>query len=190
MKDRIQKIWKDPVWSAVIAAAIIAAGGTLLSLVKTWFNDSETYEESFKAVFCYKVNIWVAIAVIMVVLIIVGVIKKIKSNKHRIPVPPFVNEFTRWRYQNQIWTWRWQWSPTCNFYYVTDLNIECPVCREGVLTLEYMNYRCAKCNSEIPYEIMNTTNDTVAKQILEDARKKYDYCAKYIGRLPSGMMKS
>lgn len=46
MKDRIQKIWKDPVWSAVIAAAIIAAGGTLLSLVKTWFNDSGSVELS------------------------------------------------------------------------------------------------------------------------------------------------
>ena len=41
-------------------------------------------------------------------------------------MPPFVDGFTRWMYQNQIWKWRWEWSSTYKFYYVTDLNIECP----------------------------------------------------------------
>lgn len=142
MNERIKNIWKDPVLSKVIAAAIIAAAGVLYSLVKSWLNENVSLEEAFKTVFSFQVNLWLAIAVVIMVLIIVGVIKKIKANKQRVSVPPFVNDFTRGMYQNQVWKWRWVWSPTHKFYYVNDLNIECPNCHDGVLDLEYMNYRC------------------------------------------------
>lgn len=183
MKDCFQKIWKDPVWSKVISAAIIAALGGLWSLGQAWMSDTETVEESFKNVFSYKVNVWLAIAVVMTVLIIVGAINKIRVNKSRIPIPPFVNDFTRWRYQNQIWKWRWEWSPTNKFYYVTDLNIECPNCHDGVLDLEYMNYRCPKCNTSYEYAWIRGNPEGVKKQILEDARTRYSYCKNYIGKI-------
>lgn len=186
MKDRFQKIWKDPVWSKVIAAVIIAAAGAVYSLVKSWLNDSGSLEESFKTVFSYQVNIWLAIAVLMTVLIIAGIIKKIRGRKNQIPVPPFVDDFTRCMYQNQIWKWRWVWSPTYKFYYVTDLNIECPNCHEGVLDLEYMNYRCPKCNASYEFAWINGNPEGVKKQILEDARTRYNYCKEYIGEIKTG----
>ena len=73
---------------------------------------------------------------------------------------------------------------------MTDLEIECPSCHEGVLTLDYSFYRCAKCNVEIPYAHLNITNEAVAKQIYVDAMKRYDYCSQYIGKLPTGIVKA
>lgn len=185
MIEKIKSIWNDPVWSKVIAAAIIAAVGALFSLVKSWFNENVSFEEAFKTVFSYQVNLWLAITVVMMVLIIVGVIKKTEANKQRVPVPPFVNDFTRWMYQNQVWKWRWVWSPTNKFYYVTDLNIECPNCHEGVLDLESMNYRCPKCNVSYEFDWINGNPDGVKKQLLEDARTRYNYCKEYIGEIES-----
>lgn len=184
----IKKIWHDPVWSKVISGILLFVLGALFSLIKGWVSNTETIPEAFISVFTYEINIWFAVAITLIIMILSGVAKRIHNNRERIPQPPFVNDFTRWRYQNQIWTWRWKWSPTYKFYYITDLNIECPNCHEGLLTLEYNVYRCAKCNAEIPYVLLNTTNETVAKQILEDARKKYDYCAEYIGKLPVGAL--
>ena len=181
MKDWFKKIWIDPVWSKVIAAAIIAAVGVVFSLLKTLNNDSETLEESFKTVFSYKVNLWLAIVVMLVVLIIIGVIKKINASNQRIIVPPFVNEFIRGQYQNQMWKWRWEWNVLYNYYCVTDLNIECPNCHKGVLDLEFMSYRCPKCNSSFEFSWINGNPEGVKKQILEDARTQYCNYKKFIG---------
>jgi len=190
MKEWFQRIWKDPVWSKVIATAIIAVIGAVISLMKSWSNDSKSVEESFKAVFSYQVNLWLVVAVIMAVLIIVGAIKKTRESKQQIPKPPFVNDFTRWMYQNQIWKWRWEWSPTYNFYYVTDLNIECPNCHEGILDLEFMNYRCPKCNASYEFALINGNPEGVKKQILEDARTRYSYCKEYIGEIKKGFVRN
>lgn len=183
MNEKIKNIWKDPVWSKVIAAAIIAVAGALYSLVKSWLNENVSLEEAFKIVFSFQVNLWLAIAVVIMVLIIVGVIKKIKTNKQRVPVPPFVNDFTRGMYQNQVWKWRWVWSPTHKFYYVTDLNIECPNCHDGVLDLEHMNYRCPKCNASYEFAWINGNPEGVKKQILQDVRTQYGYCKEFIGEI-------
>ena len=188
MNDKLKSIWQDPVWSNVIASAIISIIFFVATVSWNWLGGGKTIQESLKIVLGYRVSLWIVLAVLIVVLIARGLIIRHNQNKQRIPEPPFVNDFTRWRYQDQIWKWRWEWSSTYKFYYVTDLNIECPVCHEGLLTLEYNIYRCANCNCEIPYNMLNTTNNTVAKQILEDARKKYDYCAEYIGKLPTGIM--
>lgn len=185
----IKRIWNDPVWSKVISAIIIAGLGVVYSLIRGWISDSETILVSLKKVFSYKANIWFVIGCLLIVMTIIGIIKKNLRKKDKIPQPPFVNDFTRWRYQNQIWTWRWKWSPTYHFYYITDLNIECPNCHDGLLTLEYSVYRCAKCNAEIPYALLNTNSNTVVKQILEDTRKNYNYCAEYIGKLPEGVLR-
>lgn len=190
MNDKLKSIWHDPVWSKVIATAIITILGFVVTVGWNWLGGGKTIQDSLKLVFEYKVNLWLVLAVLILILIVIGLIIRNKQNKNQAPITPFLTGFTEGFYQGQRWKWHWQWSPIYKFYYVTDLNIECPVCHKGLLTLEYMNYRCAKCNSEIPYEMLNTTNDTVAKQILEDARKQYDYCAEYIGKLPSGFVKA
>lgn len=190
MKDLFKRIWNDPVGSKVIASVIIFLLGLLCSFLKSLISDDTTFSDVVRQILGFKVELWLVVVCLMVLWIVSGVVSKIREGKKRIPEPPFVNGFVKGRYQNQIWRWRWEWSPTNRYYYVADLNIECPNCHQGLLTLEYMNYRCAKCNADIPYALLNTTNDTVANQILEDARHNYSYCAKFLGKMPVAINKS
>ena len=171
----------------MISGIILFAIGALYSLIKGWLSDSETIPEAFLSVFTYKINIWIAIAVAILFMISTGVLNRIRNKK--TPVPPFVKDFTWGVYQGQKWTWRWQWSRTNHFYYITDLSIVCPACKQGLLTLGYIDYKCGKCEADIPYNCLNTTNGAVENQILEDARKQYDYCKEYIGKLTPGIIK-
>lgn len=190
MKDLFKRIWNDPVCSKVIASVILFLLGLLCSFLKSLISDDATFGDVIRQILGFKIALWLVVVVLMVLWIVSGIISKIWDGKKRIPVPPFVNGFVKGLYQNQIWHWRWEWSPTYRYYYVADLSIECPNCHQGLLTLEYMNYRCAKCNADIPYALLNTTNDTVANQILEDARHNYSYCAAYLGKMPVEIKKS
>ena len=187
MKEWFKQIWNDPVGSKVIAAGIIAIISAVFPFIIKAIGITTNIEDAFKAVFTFKVNIWLAIAIVVVIMIIRGLIQRHKEKNQKVPVPPFVNDFVESYYQNLKWKWRWQWSPTYNFYYVVDLNIECPHCHQGVLNLGYMNYTCVKCNEEYDYSLIHGGPDSVENQIIQDAIEKYDYCQKYIGRLPDGV---
>lgn len=126
----------------------------------------------------------------MAVLIIVGAIKKIRADKQRIPRLPFVNDFTCGVYQGQKWKWRWEWSSAYKFYHVIDLNIVCPNCHDGILDLEYMIYRCPKCNTSFEFAWINGNPEGVKRQILEDARTRYSYCKEYIGEIKTSFVRS
>lgn len=184
MKDKLKAIWHDPVWSKVIAGVVLAILGAVYALLKAWASDTETIPDALVAVFGFKVNIWLAAAIVIILLIIVGLIKKNREKTNRKLVPPFVTSFTEGMYQGQRWRWRWQWSEKNNYYYVSELSIVCPVCHDGLLTLVYMNCKCGRCGADIPYSMLKTTSDAVAKQILVDARKDYAYCKEYLGVRP------
>lgn len=184
MKDTIKRIWNDPVWSKVIATVILAVFGALCSLVKAWLDEAVTISEAFKTIFSFKFNVWITGVIFFVVFVAKDLIKQNKEKQKAIPISPFVNGFVKGIYQNQTWKWRWQWSPNDKFYYVDDLNIECPRCHQGVLDLECMDYRCAKCNAYFPFESIKGNSEGVEKQILEDARQKYSNCQELIGRFP------
>lgn len=186
--DWIKKVWNDPVWSKVIAGVILAVGAAVYSVVKGWLSDTETISDVLQVVFTYKVNIWLALAAIILFLII----SVARSNKkdEDIPVPPFVKDFTENFYINHVWTWRWQWSTTEHFYYIEDLGIRCSNCKNGKMTEGQEGYMCAKCGGVVPYENLGIDPEVVLKQILADARDRYSYCAEYIGEIKSGYIKA
>ena len=194
MGNWLKRIWNDSVWSSVIASAIIAFAGFLFSLLKSLFLKDVQLGETLKEVFCFKANVWVVLLIVMSVVITISVIKSTvirkKEKAKEIPVPPFVNGFVEEFYQNLRWKWRWQWSKSNGFYYLTDLNLVCPNCKDGLLTVGYMNYRCGKCGADIPYGFMNADHDAVKNQILADARKRYSYCEEYIGEINSVYVKA
>jgi len=189
MKQWLKDIWHDPVWSKVIATAIITASGFVGSLLWSWLSKGKSLEETLNLVFGLQINIWLALAIVMFALIVRGVIQRRKHKQDRIPLPPFVKDFTKGLYQGQRWEWRWQWSKTYKFYYIADLSIVCPVCHDGLLTITYMDYKCGKCGADIPYNMLNANAEAVEKQILEDARRQYNYCAEYIGQMPQSIVR-
>lgn len=182
-------IWHDPVWSKVISWMIIAVLGFVATVGWNWLGGGKSMQKSLKLVFEYKVNIWLVLAILVLLLIVRGFIIRNKQNNNRVPNPPFVNDFTEGCYQGQRWKWRWQWTKTYKFYYIADLNIVCPVCHDGLLTITYMDYKCGKCGADIPYNMLNANAEAVEKQIMEDARRQYNYCAEYIGQMPQPIVK-
>lgn len=186
-----KKVWNDPVGSSVISGVILFVLGGLYSIVKGLLSNTEDIPQVSRAVFSYRVNIWLAIVIVIVMVVVVNLLRKRRTNKKRGPDLPFVNDFTMATFQNVIWTWQWKWSSTYGIYYVTDLSIECPICKKGVLSLDYYgSYRCAKCTANIPYDDINASEETVTKQILVDARNKYSSCKQYIGEMQAGMIKA
>lgn len=183
--DIIKKIWNDPVWSKVISGIILAVLGLLYSVIKGLLNGSDSIPDEMSTVFGYKVNIWLAIVVMLAIWAIFGYFSNRGNENVQVTEPPFVSGFIEGYYQNQRWRWRWQWSETKKYYYVSELSIVCPICHEGLLTLGYMDYKCGKCGAEIKYSMLNTTSDAVSKQILADARKNYDYCKDFVGPVPA-----
>lgn len=183
----LKKIWNDPVWSKVIAGVILAVGAAAYSVIKGWISDAETIPEVLQSVFAYKINIWVALVILILTLIISGVRRNMEVDK--IPEPPFVKGFTENLYMHRVWTWRWQWSKTWKFYYIDDLSIRCSNCKNGKMTEGEEGYMCARCGNIIPYEQLGTDPEVVLKQILADARERYSYYAEYIGEIISGFIK-
>lgn len=180
-KGLLYRIWNDPVWSKVIAGVFLAVLGFLISVLKGCLNESESIPDALKSVFSIKINIWVVGVIVLILLIIISLIRR---HDRRIPIPPFINEFISGVYQNQVWKWHWKWSPTYKYYYIEDLNFECPYCHEGIMTYDLLEYRCVKCNREMPNIIANISYDAVKAQIIEDAKDKYSSSIKYIGRNP------
>lgn len=187
MKEWLKKIWNDSVGSSLISAGIVAIISAVFPFIIKAIGITTSIEDAFKAVFTFKINIWLTIGIVIVIMIIRGLIQKQREKNKKAPVLPFVNDFVKGYYQNQIWKWSWQWNPNYKVYYIVDLNIECPNCKEGILNVEILGYRCAKCNFEYPSVYINVDANGVMRQILEDARNKYDYCKEYIGVMPSGV---
>lgn len=184
----LKKIWNDPVGSKVISGIILAMLGVAYSAVKAWLVGGKSVQENLAIVFGYKVNVWIALACLLIILAVTGIVKRKKEKKEKEkdpPLPPFVNDFTEGMYQGQRWKWRWQWSESNSFYYMEGLSIVCPACKEGLLSTVYMSYRCGKCGADIPYQMLNTNHKSVKKQILEDVRQKYSNFKEYIGELSS-----
>lgn len=184
MKNWLKKIWNDPVWSNVIAGVLLAMFAVAYSTIKVCLNGGESISDYLAIVFGYKVNIWITLSCLLLYLAVRGIVRR-KNDKKEPPRPQFVNEFTEGLYQGQRWKWRWQWSDSDSLYYLDGLSIVCPVCKEGLLSSNYTNYKCGKCGVEIPYQRMKISHKSVRKQVVEDARQRYSFCKEYIGELPS-----
>ncbi|MBQ3617418.1 MAG: hypothetical protein IJQ89_07020 [Bacteroidales bacterium] len=179
----IKKIWRDPVWSKVIAGVLLMVITAIVSVIRSSYSETESFMDVLNTVLGVKINLWLALAVVLIVWIVVSIVKQKKNKKNSIPQVPFVNGFTEGDYQRMKWKWRWKWNKSLNIYDLTDLNLVCPLCNEGVLTIGYMNYRCGKCGVEINYRELNVNHDAVKTQILEDAKRNYSSYEDFIGEV-------
>lgn len=187
----IKKIWRDPVWSKVIAGVLLMVITAIVSVIRSSYSETESFMDVLYTVLGVKINLWLALAVVLVVWIVVSFVKQKKNKENLIPQLPFVKEFTEGKYQGMQWKWRWKWSKSFKFFYVTDLNLVCPYCKEGVLTVgySYVDYVCGNCGADIHSSNLNVNYDAVKTQIINDARKKYNRYDEYIGEINSGYVK-
>ena len=176
MKNFFRNAWEDPVWSKVIAAIIVALGGVLVSAIKSFcFNVS--FGTAILNVLRFKICLWIVLLALFVVALGVAIYKKHSRKK----TPSFVSAFTSGTYQNQQWHWAWEWSDEDKFYYVMDLDMMCPNCKNGVLNFSYDGYQCGKCGNEYEFDVLRVDFVAVRKQIVMDAREAFPEYKNCIG---------
>ena len=120
MKMNIKKIWRDPVWSKVIAGVLLMVITAIVSVIRSSYSETESFMDVLNTVLGVKINLWLALAVVLIVWIVVSIVKQKKNKKNSIPQVPFVNGFTEGDYQRMKWKWRWKWNKSLNIYDLTD----------------------------------------------------------------------
>jgi hypothetical protein len=137
----IKKFWRDPVWSAVIAAAII--GG--LSYFSGIWPDIWNLIKSIPTFLAKElpIPIWVLLIVVPVLLFLIPFIHSLQSNRE----PGFV------LYTSDIIfdiNWSWRWIPPNIYssnYTLKDLTPRCPSCH-AVLKISDYGGSLASCVNE------------------------------------------
>ena len=80
MKEKLLKIWKDPVGSKIISALIISLGILIFNSIYAYFSELD-FKTAFNAFFEKKVNLWIAISGFFIYLIATGIFALYKRNK-------------------------------------------------------------------------------------------------------------
>ena len=178
MKNLLRNAWEDPVWSKVIAAIIVALGGVVVSAIRSLCSNV-SFGTTILNVLRFKMSLWIVLLVLFAMALGVAIYKK-HSGKTK---PSFVSAFTSGVYQNQQWHWTWEWSDEDKFYYVMDLDIMCPNCKNGVLNLSYDGYQCGKCGTEYEFDVLKVDSTGVKKQIVMEAREAFPEYKECIGEM-------
>lgn len=76
--DKIRKIWKDPVWSKVIATTIISLVAVIYSYILSKIKN-ESFESSLIALLTYKIQLWFILFIAIIGLSVNLILKKSKK---------------------------------------------------------------------------------------------------------------
>jgi hypothetical protein len=80
MKDRLLKIWRDPVWSKVISVALIALGTLTYNWAVSKFEKTD-FNSVFLQFWTQKISLWIIVFFIAIVLLIYLLWSKWRDNK-------------------------------------------------------------------------------------------------------------
>ena len=147
-----QNIWLDPVWSKVIATAIVAATGLLLSGVASLFG-KESFGEVLKSALLFQVPLFVVVILLLVAVFATITIIDLKKEQK----PSFLN-VTEMTIGQFTWTWSWEKDEGTGRYYVGELHLVCPTCK-GAMYCGWMDhyYKCINqhfvSTSQVDYSV-------------------------------------
>lgn len=77
MKNKLKRVWKDPVGSAVIAGLVLAALSILYNSIKAYYDDTNFIYE-FQKLWFFKIDLW-SVVVIVFAIFLISFIKRKKS---------------------------------------------------------------------------------------------------------------
>lgn len=146
MKEIALKLWKDPVWSKVIAAGILFACGSLgLWFLGLWTDIYEVLTKIWRVVI-YEVSVplWLIVLLVPVLLLSVPLLKKLVANRKP--------RFLQYRSDKILGiNWSWGWSQP-NFhndkYSIKDLHPRCPNCNSRIELNDYSGHLVNCINDE------------------------------------------
>lgn len=137
----VQKLWKDPVWSAVIAAGIVAVATYLLG----YWPQIWQLVKSIPSLFATPLSIplWALLLAVPTLLLAIPFVASLKSVKE----PSFVS-YTSDTIFDITWFWRWLSPGFYNSHYtIQDLVPRCPSCG-AVLTINDYSGSLVSCINE------------------------------------------
>tara|TARA_B100000700_G_C15044634_1_gene857227 strand:+ start:136 stop:672 length:537 start_codon:yes stop_codon:yes gene_type:complete len=137
----IRKLWKDPVWSAVIAASIVAGATYLLGY---WSNIWQ-FVKSIPSLLTTPVStpLWGFLIGVPVLLLTMPFLTSLKAKKE----PRFLSYRSDTIFDI---TWSWRWIPPSfhsNHYQIKALTPRCPSCG-AVLTINDYDGSLVSCINE------------------------------------------
>lgn len=80
MRNRFINIWKDPVWSKVIAAFILGILSLIYNVIQAYYNDTN-FIFQFKKMWLIKINLWLALLMVLVFFSLFNYLNKKKITK-------------------------------------------------------------------------------------------------------------
>lgn len=137
----LKKIWRDPVWSAVIAAAIVAGGSYFAGLwPPIWQLVKAT--PSF-LVTPVSMPLWLVILLVPALIIVIPLLKSFKSVRE-----PGFSSYTSDSLFDINWSWRWLPPGFYDSHYrITDLTPRCPSCH-AILSINDYRSPLVSCENE------------------------------------------
>lgn len=78
--EKINQIWKDPVWSKVISAGIIGLIILVYNYIYSLITNTD-FKTNFKAFWSLKISLWVVAVIIMILVSLFTLIKLINRNR-------------------------------------------------------------------------------------------------------------
>lgn len=137
----LKKLWKDPVWSAVISAGLIALASYLFGLWPTIWQAMG----SVLGLLALPISIplWLIIVAIPALLLVIPIIIALRPDRE----PPF----TKYTNDNIFdINWAWQWSTPTRYrsqYELKALTPRCPTCH-AVLSINDYSGSLVSCINE------------------------------------------
>lgn len=159
------RISSHPIWSKVIATAIIAIAGLFLTWVASLFGKG-SFGELLMEVLSFGIPLVVVLILLLLSVFVTISIKDRKKEKD----PEFL-QLTDMVVGNYHWTWFWKRDESAGKYYISDPQLLCPHCNGAMECGVYdESYRCLNGHtvpaSQIDYEV-------IFKQIQQNILKQY-----------------
>jgi len=166
--------FKKNVWFVGIGCSIIAS---LLYSIGQNYLSIPFLNKILGSSFQIEIKIWHIFLLILILFILRFILNKIFSKSL---------EFLSFR--DDIWrdiNWKWEWKINKNKQYeISNLNMLCPNCKDGIFTVASMyssEYNCVICNHHIPIRnFKKPSHSQIKDEIFNEVRKKYPKEIKYI----------
>ena len=127
MIQRLKQLWKDPVWSKVIATAIMLGVGALVPFLFNVIPQINLLGSVFWDLLLlqFSIRVWMILIVVIIVISAIILIKRFKKSTKI----GFL-KYTKDTIYGIDWNWKWS-APSVynnNSYSIVDLQLRCPTC--------------------------------------------------------------
>lgn len=127
----------------------------------------------------YEFFLWEIIMYVALLVLIVMFVRLLFKRKLN-----FLSYTTaNWAKLNWVWDWKFNKS---NKYEISNLNMICPKCNNGIFTVASMystTYDCVKCWYSVPIRSFNKpSHDQIEDEIINEIRKRFPNELKYIDK--------